>query len=85
MTEQPRARLDGADALEEISRRIQQDAPGVELTMIRRLLDAAYARTEGAKVQNFRLLLAEKEVRRRLRGEPTADHEATIGEERPWK
>jgi hypothetical protein len=62
-------------ALQAVSRRLAVEFPETTPPEIGALLRRAYLRTAGARVQNFRVLLAEREVRRLLRGEPTADAE----------
>ena len=55
--------------LAQTARRILEDHPDADPLRVAALLDVAYGRTGDAKVQNYRLVLAEREVRRRLRSD----------------
>ncbi len=56
-------------ALRQIQRAVAGDYPWASADHIDRVLRAHYARTRDAKVQNYRLLLAERETRVQLRHE----------------
>ncbi len=53
-------------ALDVLRDRLIADFPSASPAQIGALLDESYARTEGARVQAFRALLAERDVRRAL-------------------
>jgi len=63
----------GADtaetALEQIQRSISDDYPWASTDHIGELLRSRYERTRDAKVQNYRLVLAERDTRNQLRHE----------------
>jgi len=66
----------GADAgvarsLDTVSARLQSDYPSVPHERIVTLLDEAFAQTDRARVQVFRALLAERNVRAALRASIT--------------
>jgi hypothetical protein len=54
-------------SLEAVSERLQTDYPSVEREQIVTLLGEAFAQTNSARVQSFRMLLAERNVRAALR------------------
>jgi hypothetical protein len=53
-------------ALDVLRERLIADFPSASPARVGALLDESYARTEGARVQAFRALLAERDVRRAL-------------------
>ena len=53
-------------ALDVLRDRLIADFPSASPAQIGALLDESYARTDGARVQAFRALLAERDVRRAL-------------------
>jgi len=77
-------RDDAADmALGHIRRAISSDYPWATLDHIGEVLRSGYDRTRDAKVQNYRLLLAEREARAQLRHEQAGRHLATEGADDP--
>lgn len=56
-----------AEELARVTGYIGRDHPSVHPSEIFALLSVAYARTVDAPVQSFRMVLAEREVRRQLR------------------
>lgn len=56
-----------AASLSEIATRLGTEFPTAAPDQIGRLLEASLGRTHDARVQNYRLVLAEREVRERLR------------------
>lgn len=65
---------DGAEAraLDDIVHRFVSELPGVDPDAIRSVVAEGFARTADAKVQNFRLVLAERWARAHLRDQVAA-------------
>ena len=68
-----------ARALADIRERLEREFPAADSDRIADLLAGCYRRTTGATVQHFRVVLAERETRARLRSEATDSVTPTQG------
>jgi hypothetical protein len=69
-----------ARALVDVRERLMREFPTADSDRIAELLAGCYRRTTGATVQHFRVVLAERETRARLRSEATDSVTPTQGQ-----
>ncbi len=69
-----------AQDVETVVRRVQADHPSVALHTLEAVVERTYEELAGARVQTYRLILTEREVRRNLAGPaPRGHHTPLVG------
>ena len=67
-----------AQDVETVVRRVQADHPSVSLHTLEAVVERTYEELAGARVQTYRLILTEREVRRNLAGPAQRDQHAPL-------
>jgi hypothetical protein len=67
-----------AQDVETVVRRVQADHPSVALHTLEAVVERTYEELAGARVQTYRLILTEREVRRNLAGPAPRDQHAPL-------